>query len=216
MAELRTLRFPHEGLGMAAEAARTTLEHMEIAGGADRLRGIGFSPELPLILVRNLGVAGAGTDDAAAALRGIAERAPHPDTSWARPVALLHLGLLMAHTGKPDEALSAFEDALVADPLLHPAHFNLAILHAREHRIDEAKREMAAYAARAKALPVVAFGRAVIAGHEGNREEAMEGYRETIRLHEKAPVSPIVLGRLDVPPAWIDDAKKFVEAADAG
>jgi tetratricopeptide (TPR) repeat protein len=56
-----------------------------------------------------------------------------------------NLATLLEDLGREDEAVMAYRDALVQDPLLCDAHFNLSRLHEKANRPREALRHLLAY-----------------------------------------------------------------------
>jgi tetratricopeptide (TPR) repeat protein len=56
-----------------------------------------------------------------------------------------NLATLLEDLGREDEAVTAYRDALVQDPLLCDAHFNLSRLHEKANRPREALRHLLAY-----------------------------------------------------------------------
>ena len=65
------------------------------------------------------------------ALRGVDDAVTH-----------FNIGLLMARTGRPDQALDAYQRALDRDPSLNDARTNLATVYARQGRLDRAVLEL--------------------------------------------------------------------------
>ena len=51
-----------------------------------------------------------------------------------------NLGVLLARSGRNDEARQAFEQALERDPTYARAWVNLGVLHARTGQMEEARR----------------------------------------------------------------------------
>jgi tetratricopeptide (TPR) repeat protein len=56
-----------------------------------------------------------------------------------------NLATLLEDIGREDEAVTAYRDALVQDPMLGDAHFNLSRLHEKANRPREALRHLLAY-----------------------------------------------------------------------
>src|SRR6185436_913799 len=56
-----------------------------------------------------------------------------------------NLATLLEDLGREDEAVTAYRDALVQDPLLCDAHFNLSRLHEKANRPRDALRHLLAY-----------------------------------------------------------------------
>jgi tetratricopeptide (TPR) repeat protein len=53
--------------------------------------------------------------------------------------------VLLEDQGRPEEAMTAYKDALIHDPGLADAHFNLALLHERAGQTQAAFRHLLAY-----------------------------------------------------------------------
>jgi tetratricopeptide (TPR) repeat protein len=56
-----------------------------------------------------------------------------------------NLATLLEDLEREDEAVTAYREALVLDPLLGDAHFNLSRLHEKANRPREALRHLLAY-----------------------------------------------------------------------
>lgn len=56
-----------------------------------------------------------------------------------------NLAILLEDLEREEEAIAAYREALVQDPLLHDAHFNLSRLHEKANRPREALRHLLAY-----------------------------------------------------------------------
>jgi tetratricopeptide (TPR) repeat protein len=56
-----------------------------------------------------------------------------------------NLAILLEDLDREEEAVAAYREALVQDPLLHDAHFNLSRLHEKANRPREALRHLLAY-----------------------------------------------------------------------
>ena len=210
MADGYSEKYARAGVEAAKRAARATVECLENFDGAARMQALQFPPELPLVLIRNLGRDPEFTETCAEFLRELADRAPTLHTDWLRPAALNHLGLLLANTAKYEPAVDAYRNALKADATIDPAHFNLAMVLARSKKWEEAERELKIYAERHKGSPVVAYGWATIEEMKGDADEAIRHFRGTLERAEKNPVSAAVRGRLDVPRDWLEEARRFV------
>jgi tetratricopeptide (TPR) repeat protein len=65
------------------------------------------------------------------ALRGVDDAVTH-----------FNLGLLMARTGRLDQAVTAYQRALEREPTLSDARTNLATVFARQGRLDRAAQEL--------------------------------------------------------------------------
>jgi tetratricopeptide (TPR) repeat protein len=60
-------------------------------------------------------------------------------------VAAFDLGVALEDQGREEEALAAYEQALLHDPGLADAHFNASRIEERAGRRQEALRHLAAY-----------------------------------------------------------------------
>ena len=56
-----------------------------------------------------------------------------------------NLAILLEDLNREEEAIEAYREALVQDPSLHDAHFNLSRLHERAKQPREALRHLLAY-----------------------------------------------------------------------
>jgi len=215
LATYYALKYSRAALEAAKRAARATREFLEKPGGPEELRYLGFPAELPLVLLRNLGLEGTDPEEAASFLRQMSEEPSRPATRWIRPAALLHLGLLLANRGEYDRAIRAYRSALEADAAILPAHFNLAMTLARQKRADEAERELRLYASRDPLSPAVSFGHAALAEARGDAAGAVRGYQEALDRHARRPLSPAVLARLDMPRGWVRQSFQFLRSLGA-
>src|SRR5207302_1134912 len=82
---------------------------------------------------------------------------------WIRPVALNHKGILLANTGKMEDAVKAYLAALSADPEFSAVHFNLGLVHARRRDFDAAKASLTLYARRHPTDPMSTYGFGMLA-----------------------------------------------------
>ena len=56
-----------------------------------------------------------------------------------------NLALLLEDSGRDDDAVQAYREALAMDPTMHEAHLNLSLLHERQNRPRDALRHMLAF-----------------------------------------------------------------------
>ena len=56
-----------------------------------------------------------------------------------------NLAILLEDLNREEEAIAAYREALVLDPALHDAHFNLSRLHERAKQPQDALRHLLAY-----------------------------------------------------------------------
>lgn len=66
--------------------------------------------------------------------------AHHPDA-----VLFFNLAVLLADVGRFDEAIGSYREALIHDPGMEDAHFNLALLYERDGSTQAAFRHLLAY-----------------------------------------------------------------------
>ncbi len=67
------------------------------------------------------------------------------DTREPDAILFFNLGVLLEDLGSPQDAMAAYRDAIVHDPGLADAHFNLALLHERVGETQAAFRHLLAY-----------------------------------------------------------------------
>ena len=184
---------------------RTIAVLLEKPDEADRLR---FPRELPLVFLRNL----------AAEQRLAEEVIPYfdelaKDASWIRPAALNHKGLLLANTGRLDEAVKAFLDVLTADPGFDAAHFNLGMSHARRRDFDAAKASFSVWAKKHPTDAVTTYGLGFAAETKPDVEEMIRLYSFFLERMKTNPPAPMSLGRLDIARGWVGHVETVLEHA---
>ena len=67
------------------------------------------------------------------------------DTEEPDAILFFNLGVLLEDQGRPTDAIAAYRDALIHDPGMADAHFNLALLHERAGTTQAAFRHLLAY-----------------------------------------------------------------------
>jgi tetratricopeptide (TPR) repeat protein len=207
-------RMTKAGLAAGRRAALALFDLLDRPDGEAALRDLAFNRELPMVFLRNFSLEKQLPDDGLAALREFAARPAGPGTAWVRPSALNHVGLLLANTGKYEEALASYGDALAAKPDFVEVRFNRGMTQVRRHAWDDAKRDFSDYAKRFPASPVGTFGMALLAETRGDVKESARLYRFFLeRIGSRAPM-PSELANLDVARSWIDHAKGWLEALD--
>jgi tetratricopeptide (TPR) repeat protein len=200
------------GLEGARRAFRKLVEALESPGGPARMAELGFPWELPLAFLRNLALEKEMVDDGLAALTEFVDRPTAGDaTSWVRPAALNHRGLLHANSGKYEEAARDYEASLALRPS-EAVTFNLAMTDLRRHKWDEARRRLSEYSRRKPTSPVTTFGLALLAETKGDAKEAARLYPVFLERQERTPAPMTDLMTLDVPRTWVNRAKQFLEA----
>lgn len=203
-------RIPKAGLEAGKRALATMLAQMEDPLRRHRIEALGFSPELPLVFLRNLALEQQLLEEV---LAYFTELAAGPGPVWLRVAAHNHLGLLYANTGRYREAAERFRAALALNGEYHEAHYNLAMAHLRLHEFDAARTELSIYGKLFPRSPVTTFGMALLAETRGDLAECVRLYRFFLeRQAKEAPPPQELLGRLDVPRTWVQHAREFLEA----
>jgi len=126
------------------------MEHPE---EVERLR---FPRELPLVFLRNLAMEQRFVDETLAYFDELAGKG----NRWVKAVALNLKGTLLANTGRLEDAVAAYLEALSADPEFDAAHFNLGLAYARRRDFDAAKAFLSVFAKKhpADAMSTYGFG----------------------------------------------------------
>jgi tetratricopeptide (TPR) repeat protein len=200
------------GLEGARRAFRKLAEALEAPGGPARMAALGFPWELPLAFIRNLALEKELVEDGAAAITEFVERpSANEATSWVRPAALNHRGLLFANAGRYDEAAKDYEASLAIRPADHVT-YNLGMTEMRRHRWDAARKALSEYSRRRPTSPVTTFGLALLAETKGDAKEAARLYPFFLERQAKTPAPVAELMILDVPRTWVTRAKQFLEA----
>ncbi len=209
-AEVYAVKFPRA----AFEAGKRVLERV-LANPGEAAR-LGFPRELPVVFLRNLAVEQRFVDETAAYFDELAAR-PRPSTpggtDWIRAVVLNAKGLLFANSGKLDEAVKAYLDALTADPEFDAAHFNLGLAHARRRDFEAAKASLSVWAKRHPSEAVTTYGFGFIAETKPDVAEMIRLYSFLLERLKSNPPAPQSLGRLDVARGWAKHAETVLEHA---
>ena len=172
---------------------------------ADRLR---FPRELPIVFLRNLAVEQRFVDETIAYLDELAAKG-----GWIRPVALNHKGMLLANTGKHDEAVRAYQEVLSADPEFDAARFNLGLVHARRRDFEAAKTALSMYAKRHPTDALSPYGFGVLAETKPDVPEMIRLYTFFLERVKNTPPAAQSLGRLDVARGWVQHVETVLEHA---
>ena len=200
------------GLEGARRAFRKLAEALELPGGPSRMAALGFPWELPLVFIRNLALEKELVDDGVTALAEFVDRpSANEATSWVKPAALNHRGLLFANAGRYDEAARDYEAAL-AIRLADSVTYNLGMTEMRRHRWDAARKALMEYSRRKPTSPVTTFGLALLAETKGDAKEAARLYPVFLDRQSKNPAPVAELMSLDVPRTWVTRAQQFLEA----
>lgn len=208
-AVLYAQKMPRAGLEAAKRALAKMLEQLADPARRAKFEALGFPRELPLIFIRNLALEQQLVEDAVACLGGL------DGPVWLRAAASLQLGLLLANTGRYGEAVERYRQALVLEPGLEEAHYDLAMAHMRMRDFDAARTEMMIYAKLRPRSPATTFGMGLIAETQGDLPETVRLYKFFLeRRAREAPPSGESIGRLDVARSWVDHARQFLEAAE--
>ncbi len=205
-------RMSKAGIAAARRAALALFDLLDKPGGPAALDELAFNRELPMIYLRNFSLEKQLPDDGLAALQEFAARTPGPGTAWVRASAFNHLGLLMANTGRYDDAIARYGEALRLKPAFIEARFNRGMTQVRRHDFDEARRDFGEYAKKHPKSPVGTFGMALLAETKGDVKECARLYRFFLqRVKAKTP-PPSELTHLDIARSWIDHATTWLDA----
>ena len=200
------------GLEGARRAFRKLAEALETPGGPARMAALGFPWELPLAFIRNLALEKELVDDGVTALAEFVDRtSANEATSWVKPAALNHRGLLYANAGRYDEAARDYEASLAVRPA-DSVTYNLGMTEMRRHRWDAARKALTDYSRRKPTSAVTTFGLALLAETKGDAKEAARLYPVFLDRQAKHPAPVAELMTLDVPRNWVTRAKTFLEA----
>jgi tetratricopeptide (TPR) repeat protein len=175
----------------------------------DEAQKIGFPRELPVVFLRNLAIEQRFIDEAITYLEELAGKGAR----WIRPVALNHKGILMANTGRLDEAVKAYLDVLSADPDFDAAHFNLGLVHARRRDFDAAKASLSVYAKRHPSDALATYGFGFLAETRPDVPEMIRLYSFFLERMKANPPAPASLGRLDIARGWVQHVQTVIDHA---
>ena len=200
--EYYAIKFPRAAFEAAKRVVRMVLEKPE---EVERLR---FPRELPLVFLRNLAAEQRFVDETVAYFDELAIQG-----SWIKPVVLNHKGILLANTGKLDEAVKAYLDALTADPGFDAAQFNLGLAHARRRDFDAARASLSVYAKLHPTDAVTTYGLGLVAETKPDVPEMTRLYSFFLERMKSNPPAPQSLGRLDLARGWAKHAETVLEHA---
>ncbi len=189
----------------AFEAGKRVTELvMEKPQEVERLR---FPRELPVVFLRNLAVEQRFIDETIVYFDELAGKG----NRWVKPVALNHKGILLANTGKMDEAVKAYLAALSADPEFSAVHFNLGLVHARRRDFDAAKASLSVYAKRHPTDAMATYGFGMLAETKPDVPEMIRLYTFFLERMKSNPPAPEQLGRLDIARGWVQHVQTVIE-----
>jgi len=199
--EYYAIKFPRA----AFEAGKRVIAFMlEKPKEVEALR---FPRELPVVFLRNLAMEQRFVDETLAYFDELAGKG----NRWIKPVALNHKGILLANTGKLDEAVTAYLAALTADADFDAAHFNLGLVHARRRDFDAAKASLSVYAKRHPTDPMSTYGFGMLAETKPDVPEMLRLYAFFLERMKSNPPAAESLGRLDVARGWVQHVQTVIE-----
>ena len=202
-AEIYAIKFPRA----AFEAGKRVLARLiEKPEEAERVR---FPRELPVVFLRNLAIEQRFVDETIVYFDELAGKG----SRWIKPVALNHKGILMANTGRLDEAVKAYLDVLSADPEFDAAHFNLGLVHARRRDFDAAKASLSVYAKRHPTDAIATYGFGFLAETKPDVPEMIRLYSFFLERMKTNPPASSSLGRLDIARGWVQHVETVVDHA---
>jgi tetratricopeptide (TPR) repeat protein len=200
-AEYYAIKFPRAAFEAGKRVLGLILEHPE---EVERLR---FPRELPVVFLRNLAMEQRFVEETIAYFDELAGKG----NRWVKPVALNHKGILLANTGRLDEAVKAYLAALSADPDFDAAHFNLGLAHARRRDFDAAKASLSVYAKKHPTGAMSTYGFGMLAETKPDVPEMIRLYSFFLERMKTNPPAPESLGRLDVARGWVQHVETVVE-----
>jgi tetratricopeptide (TPR) repeat protein len=175
----------------------------------DEVERLGFPRELPVVFLRNLAIEQRFVDEAI----GYFDELAGKGSRWIKPVALNHKGILMANTGRLDEAVKAYLDVLSADPDFDAAHFNLGLVHARRRDFEAAKASLSVYAKRHPTDALATYGFGFLAETRPDVPEMIRLYTFFLDRMKSNPPASTSLGRLDIARGWVQHVETVIDHA---
>jgi tetratricopeptide (TPR) repeat protein len=175
----------------------------------DEVERLGFPRELPVVFLRNLAIEQRFVDEAITYFDELAGKG----SRWIKPVALNHKGILMANTGRLDEAVKAYLDVLSADADFDAAHFNLGLVHARRRDFDAAKASLSVFAKRHPTDALATYGFGFLAETKPDVPEMIRLYSFFLERMKSNPPAPASLGRLDIARGWVQHVETVIDHA---
>lgn len=175
----------------------------------DEVERLRFPRELPVVFLRNLAVEQRFVDETIAYFDELAGKGQR----WIKPVAINHKGILLANTGRLDEAVKAYLDVLSADPEFDAAHFNLGLVHARRRDFDAARASLSVYAKRHPTDAIATYGFGFLAETKPDVPEMIRLYSFFLERMKANPPPAPALGRLDIARGWVQHVETVVDHA---
>jgi tetratricopeptide (TPR) repeat protein len=202
-AEAYAVKFPRASFEATKRVIGLVVEKPE---EVERIR---FPRELPVVFLRNLAIEQRFVDETIVYLDELAGKG----SRWIKPVALNHKGILMANTGRLDEAVKAYLDVLSADPEFDAAHFNLGLAHARRRDFEAAKASLSVYAKRHPTDAIATYGFGFLAETKPDVPEMIRLYSFFLERMKTNPPPAASLGRLDIARGWVQHVETVVDHA---
>jgi len=199
--EVYAVKFPRAAFEAAKRVIGLVLEKPQ---EVERLR---FPRELPIVFLRNLAMEQRFVEETIAFFDELAGKG----NRWVKPVALNHKGILLANTGRLDEAVTAYLAALSADPEFDAAHFNLGLVHARRRDFDASKASLSVYAKKHPTDALSTYGFGMLAETKPDVPEMIRLYTFFLERMKTNPPKPESLGRLDVARGWVQHVGTVIE-----
>jgi len=166
-----------------------------------------FPRELPLVFLRNLAMEQRFVEETIAAFDELAGKG----NRWIKPVALNHKGILLANTGRLEEAVTAYLAVLSVDPEFDAAHLNLGLVHVRRRDFDAAKAALSVYAKKHPTDALSTYGFGMLAESKPDVTEMLRLYSFFLERMRINPPAPEMLGRLDVARGWVEHVRTVIE-----
>jgi len=201
--EVYAVKFPRAAFEACKRVIALVLEKSE---EVERIR---FPRELPVVFLRNLAIEQRFVDETIVYLDELAGKG----SRWIKPVALNHKGILMANTGRLDEAVKTYLDVLSADSDFDAAHFNLGLAHARRRDFDAAKASLSVYAKRHPTDAIATYGFGFLAETKPDVPEMIRLYSFFLERMKTTPPPAALLGRLDIARGWVQHVETVVDHA---
>lgn len=209
-AEYYAVKFPRAAFEAGKRVIGLVVER------SDEVERLKFPRELPLVFLRNLAVEQRFVEETIAYFDELAGKGDR----WIKPVALNHKGILLANTGRLEEAIKAYLAVLTADPGFDAAHFNLGLVHARRRDFDSAKASLSVYAKRHPTDALATYGFGFLAETKPDVPEMIRLYSYFLERMKANPPAAPALGRLDIARGWVQHVETILEHAkrheDAG
>lgn len=199
--EYYAVKFPRAAFEAAKRVIALVLEK---PAEVEQLR---FPRELPVVFLRNLAMEQRFVEETIAYLDELAGKG----NRWIKPVALNHKGILLANTGRLDEAVKAYLAALSADADFDAAHFNLGLVHSRRRDFDAAKASLSVYAKRHPTDAMATYGFGMMAETKPDVAEMIRLYTFFLERVKTNPPAPESLGRMDVARGWVQHVETVIE-----